>query len=54
MTFRCNVIVIVIDYISNAHEYMKPLHMPNEYVYIWIDVVMIVIVITLQCNHNRN
>ena len=28
--------------------------MPMYYIYIWDDVIMIVIVITLQCNHNRN
>ena len=33
---------------------MKPSLMPDEYVYIWNDVIMIVIMITLQCNRNRN
>ena len=33
--------------------YTNTLLMPNEYVYIWDDVIMIVIVITLQYNCNR-
>ena len=33
-------------------EYLNPPLMPNEYV--WDDVIMIVIVITLQCNRTHN
>ena len=34
-------------------QIMKPSLMPIDYVYIWNAVIMIVIVITLQCNRNR-